>query len=1422
MPIEDIQGLAEEISFYSDSSLSNAISLPVELEIKGQESIWVEGVANNNCKDVELVILESQDSIGLSIVGDTLVCPVSMVDLAFELNTSNTLESNLWSTGDISSSIQEAYPQGADSVLYWLKVIDETACSDLDSIWIFEYDFIDSVDLFITDVSDCDQSDGQIQVFPTGGLDDYHFKLTGPGNSEYTAAGDTVSFVGLAGGSYELIIRDPNDDFCEFIYPEAIVIYGSQIVLEAIEIEPVSCDGFTDGSISLVTDNDYNFQWSNNAGNIPSANNLAPGIFNVTVSEANCDLVLEGLIIEEPDPIQISVLDIEEMVSCYGFEDGSIEVLATGGNAPYNYIWSNQSTSALNNNLASGDYIITVTDSNSCQSSDTFSIGSPNPMELNAELTAPSCHGFNDGQLVMNVIGGNTGYQYYIDSNLGQSVLSNLGAGEYTIEIEDSKGCLLDTLIVLEGVDELVLETILIEAPSCAGVVDGQIILMASGGHDGYQFIWDDGVSLPGRSGLDAGVYSVSLEDAEGCSVEETFTLDYENSVSVDWTLNPATCSELSDGVLSFSNPSGQGPHTYTVFHNNLISDLNALPEGELVLIYTDANGCVDSSLINHVADTAFYTDFNLIDPNCVGALNGQIAIGLDNSGVFPYTIQWLDNGSSALERTGLTDGTYEVEITDSLGCKENSQIVLESISNIAIETVFIDSVSCTGKMDGAIFVNASGGIEPYQFTWNNGDTTKNLLSIGAGAYEINVVDAMGCAAQADFNLDDVDEMLASVAYFMDDTYPCEQKPVDSLKLNITGGRFPYTVKWSDEYEGIVYPEPEQQVYTVEILDSYGCAVVLDDVIVKDAPSMLSVSYDYLNNNAFGCEEGLLLDQIKFELQDGQLPLSYTFYEAESTTPVLSSLVDDDEYVSENMPDGSYDIEIIDNNGCLQNIEGLSLEHIAPINAEILSVEDLTCANTSDASIAFEITGGFEPYQFKLLHDNMLIELSDMVLDSLSAGNYIIIAEDAFNCTDTIDIPIDEVPYPVLDSVELVGQNICYGDALVSVIDVTFFDGEDLVDEILFSDGTTNLSAGIYDFSVISDACTYDYSFEVACLASEPLQLDTLLSSVIHPSCLSTPNGSINLHLDGGVPPYNFAWVYDNQSFGNSDSILVLELQDLLPGIYNIDIRDSYNCPIEPSDYLPVILSDEMIFQVDTNDLESACFNEVDAMVAFEIDGGTMPYAIEWDSGALENLYSTYELIEDLYPALYSFTITDEEGCTETIELDLLRGDEIMYEDYTLTDDMLVVYFDPQFADLNYSWAVNENISDLILNAVGIQFAEDDNFLLIVTDTVNDCSAQFEFNTYILSGTEPFLMNDKISVYPNPAKDNLKIDLTELVNRDVDILLLNSEGSLMEHIKPNARIFNYEIPGHLKGGNYMLLFLKEGNLIAKHPLVIMK
>ena len=533
-------------------------------------------------------------------------------------------------------------------------------------------------------------------------------------------------------------------------------------------------------------------------------------------------------------------------------------------------------------------------------------------------------------------------------------------------------------------------------------------------------------------------------------------------------------------------------------------------------------------------------------------------------------------------------------------------------------------------------------------------------------------------------------------------------------------------------------------------------------------------------------------------------------------------MVDDEEYISESMPNGSYDIEIIDDNGCIQNIEGISLEHLAPISAEILGFEDLTCANTNDASIEFQITGGIEPYQLKLLHDNMLIELSDTILDSLSAGNYIIIAEDAFNCSDTIDIQIDEVPYPVLGSVELGGQNVCYGDTLVSVIDVTFFNGEDLVDEILFPAGTTNLSAGIYDFNIISDACTYEYSFEVACLASEPLQLDTLLSSVKHPSCLSTPNGSINLHPEGGVPPYNFTWVYDNQSFGNSDSTLVLDLQGLLPGIYNIDIRDSYNCPVETSDYLPIILSDEMIFQVDTNDLESACFNEVDAMVAFEIDGGTMPYAIEWDSGALENLYSTYELIEDLYPALYSFTIADAEGCSETIELDLLKGGEISYEDYTLTNDILVVYFDPQNTDLNYSWAVNENITGLIPNAVGIQYAEDDNFLLIVTDTVNDCSELFEFNTYVLSSTVPFLSNDQISVYPNPAKDNLNIDLTNLVYRDLDILLFNNEGLLIERIKPNARIFNYEVPGHLKGGNYMLLFLDEGNLIAKHPLLIIK
>ena len=143
-----------------------------------------------------------------------------------------------------------------------------------------------------------------------------------------------------------------------------------------------------------------------------------------------------------------------------------------------------------------------------------------------------------------------------------------------------------------------------------------------------------------------------------------------------------------------------------------------------------------------------------------------------------------------------------------------------------------------------------------------------------------------------------------------------------------------------------------------------------------------------------------------------------------------------------------------------------------------------------------------------------------------------------------------------------------------------FREVQDLVDEILFPSGTTNLSAGIYDFSVISNACTYDYSFEVACLASEPLQLDTMVSSVIHPSCLSTPNGRISLYPTGGVAPYNFDWEHINQPLGNSGYTTgnALDLQGLPPGLYNIDIRDSYNCPIETSDYLPIILSDEMIF----------------------------------------------------------------------------------------------------------------------------------------------------------------------------------------------------------------------------------------------------
>jgi gliding motility-associated-like protein len=192
------------------------------------------------------------------------------------------------------------------------------------------------------------------------------------------------------------------------------------------------------------------------------------GVYTVNVLDLNSCTAQGNVTLTDPSTLTTSFINKQE-ITCANAIDGSVEVQVSGGTPPVSFTWSNSATTSLVNNLAPGAYQVTTSDNNGCSTVMNISFAAPPTIEILLLAIDPvSCPAYTDGTIQVSAIGGTPGqttaYQYSIDGTNFQTseFFQNLSAGNYTIIIRDSQGCLKDTTIqVLEPavLDLLVLPT---------------------------------------------------------------------------------------------------------------------------------------------------------------------------------------------------------------------------------------------------------------------------------------------------------------------------------------------------------------------------------------------------------------------------------------------------------------------------------------------------------------------------------------------------------------------------------------------------------------------------------------------------------------------------------------------------------------------------------------------------------------------------------------------------------------------------------------------------------------------------------------------------------------------------------------------------------------------------------------------------
>ncbi|MEO1434338.1 MAG: hypothetical protein AAFV80_02295, partial [Bacteroidota bacterium] len=372
----------------------------------------------------------------------------------------------------------------------------DSSCVTIDTFFV---PFIEQpvVDNIVTTLQSCDDEDGTILISVSGGLPPYNFNWTNASNPGGSVGNDSL-VTGLEAGTYQYQIENANGR-CDII---GLVDVGQAPapVLQNILATNITCVGNDGTMFALVSGGlgNLQFNWERTdtpgvqVGNTSLITGLTPGNYAVTITneDGSCPVFGSNFIGGVPDLV---IVTNSTDVTCNGFNNGTATVGAGNGNPPFQFQWSTGSNNATIQNLAPGQYTVTVTNNDGCIGISSVNILEPSPLGIASTANTPaSCTGGSDGTATAQAIGGTAPYTYQWDAATGGqigSTATGLSTGIYSFIVTDANGCVVQgpPIVITEPENALVGELIAIDI-SCPEADDGIIMVTASGGVPDYQF----------------------------------------------------------------------------------------------------------------------------------------------------------------------------------------------------------------------------------------------------------------------------------------------------------------------------------------------------------------------------------------------------------------------------------------------------------------------------------------------------------------------------------------------------------------------------------------------------------------------------------------------------------------------------------------------------------------------------------------------------------------------------------------------------------------------------------------------------------------------------------------------------------------------------------------------------------------------
>lgn len=500
---------------------------------------------------------------------------------------------------------------------YDLTVTDNGNCPFFNTYTITEpTDIVISV-INEKDVSCFGTNDGSIDIDLQGGTGNYTYTWTRNG-LPFAATQDISN---LSPASYTVSVRDANN--CGPKTSSFTITEPPLLVVSLVNKTDIICFGDATGAINVNVvggTSPYSFAWSGPNGFTSSNQNLTAlfaGTYNLIVTDYQlCTKNLSVTLTQTPE---IIITATTTPIVCYGDNDASINLVVSGGVAPYQISWNNLGSGTFQNNLSAGDYLITVTDALNCVKTLNVNIPEAPIFTVNPVVKNITCFGAKNGSITLNFVGGIAPVTLtWNDGAVTGTTRNNLGPGSYTVTIIDSKPCtIVRTFTILEP-QLLVLSANLTNALDCNDANTGAINLLVSGGSAPFTYSWSNGATTEDLVNIPAGNYLVTVTDANGCVKQAQYSINRPPPIviAVD-TKTDFNCETKYVKQTFVANVSGGVPPYQLVWSSGTVSGanneiMNTSQNGTVILDVRDAIGCKSNYTFNVATPTLGSPSFDV------------------------------------------------------------------------------------------------------------------------------------------------------------------------------------------------------------------------------------------------------------------------------------------------------------------------------------------------------------------------------------------------------------------------------------------------------------------------------------------------------------------------------------------------------------------------------------------------------------------------------------------------------------------------------------------------------------------------------------------------------------------------------------------------------------------------------------------